>query len=58
VVLTVPAIGIGVMAAPAVGGFVSSSQEFNTLLMVGGLTVAVSLFAGYFALRTGSQNAV
>ncbi len=53
VVLTVPAIGIGVMSAPTVGGLLTSSQEFTAILMVGGVTVIVALMAGLIALRKG-----
>ena len=53
VVLTVPAIGIGVMSAPVAGGFLTSTQEFTAILIVGGVTVVVALIAGLFALRKG-----
>lgn len=54
VVLTVPAIGIGVMIAPAVGGLLTASQEFSNILVVGGVTIVVALLAGLLALRKGS----
>ena len=53
VVLTVPAIGIGVMTAPAVGGMLTASQDYSTILMVGGGSVVLSLAAGMFALARG-----
>ncbi|MFC1776723.1 MFS transporter [Pseudomonadota bacterium] len=53
VVLTVPAIGIGVMTAPAVGGMLTASQDYSTILMVGGGSVILSLAAGLFALARG-----
>ncbi|MDX2481962.1 MAG: hypothetical protein QNK24_16695 [Desulfuromusa sp.] len=53
VVLTVPAIGVGVMIAPAVGGLLLASGGFSAIFMVGGMTVVLSLMASYFALRTG-----
>lgn len=53
VVLTVPAIGTGVMIAPAVGGLLSASQEFSSIFVVGGITVVLSLLAGLFALHKG-----
>ena len=53
VVLTVPAIGIGVMAAPATGGLLTASQEFGAIFVVGGFTVVLSLLAGLLALRKG-----
>lgn len=53
VVLTVPAIGIGEMTAPAVGGMLTASQDYSTILMVGGGSVVLSLAAGMFALARG-----
>ena len=53
VVLTVPAIGIGVMAAPAIGGLLTASQEFSAIFVLGGITVLLSLLAGLFALHKG-----
>ncbi len=53
VVLTVPASGIGVMLAPMIGGLLTTSHEFSTLFMVGGVTVVISLLAGLLALHTG-----
>jgi len=53
VVLTVPAIGIGVMTAPAVGGLLTASQEFSAIFIVGGVTVVLSLLAGLLALHRG-----
>jgi predicted MFS family arabinose efflux permease len=53
VVLSVSAMGFGVMAAPAVGGLLTAVQGFTVVLMAGGLTVVVSLLAGLVALRTG-----
>lgn len=53
VVLTVPAIGTGVMIAPAVGGLLTASQEFSSIFVVGGITVVLSLLAGLFALHKG-----
>jgi predicted MFS family arabinose efflux permease len=53
VVLTVPAIGIGVMIAPAVGGLLLASGGFSAIFVVGGMTVVLSWLAGYFALRKG-----
>ena len=51
VVLTVPAIGIGVMIAPAVGGLLLASGGFSAIFVVGSMTVVLSLMASYFALR-------
>jgi len=53
VVLTVPAIGIGVMTAPTVGGLLTASQEYAAIFVVGGVTVVVSLLAGLLALHRG-----
>ena len=54
VVLTVPAIGIGVMIAPAIGGFLTDSQDFSAIFVVGGTTVVLSLLAGLYALHKGT----
>jgi len=53
VVLTVPAIGIGVMMAPAIGGLLTTSQEFPAIFMFAGITVVFSLLAGLLALHKG-----
>jgi predicted MFS family arabinose efflux permease len=53
VVLTVPAIGIGVMTAPAIGGLLTASQDYTAILVVGGISVVLALAAGLFALRKG-----
>ena len=53
VVLTVPAIGIGVMSAPAIGGLLSASGEFTSIFVTGGITVIISLTAALYALNKG-----
>ena len=53
VVLTLPAIGIGVMSAPAIGGLLTQSQEYAAIFVMGAVTVLVSLLAGLSALRVG-----
>lgn len=53
VVLTVPAIGIGVMVAPGVGGILSTSQDFSAIFIVGGVTIVLSLLASLLALHKG-----
>lgn len=53
VVLTVPAIGVGVMTAPAIGGLLTASQEYSAIFVVGATTVLLSLLAGLFALKKG-----
>ena len=53
VVLSVPAIGIGVMLAPAVGGLLTVSQDFFAIFVVGGVTIVLSLLAGLLALHKG-----
>jgi MFS family permease len=58
VVLTVPAIGIGVMIAPAVGGMLTGPQGFGAIFILGGATVVVSLLAGLLALRKGQPSVV
>ena len=58
VVLTVPAIGIGVMTAPTIGGLLTASQEFSAIFVVGAITVVLSLLAGLVALHKGSPVVV
>ena len=53
VVLTVPAIGVGVMSAPAIGGLLTASHEYSAIFVVGSVTIVLSLLAGLFALRKG-----
>ena len=53
VVLTVPALGVGIMAAPAIGGFLTTSQGFAAIFVVGGITVSLALLAGLLALHKG-----
>ena len=58
VVLTVPAIGVGVMSAPAIGGLFTASQEYSAIFMVGSVTVILSLLAGLFALKKGLPEVI
>lgn len=53
VVLSVPAIGIGVMVAPVIGGLLTDSQDFFAIFVVGGVTIVLSLLAGLLALHKG-----
>lgn len=53
VVLTVPAIGIGVMAAPVIGGLLTANQDFSKIFMVGTATILLSLVSGLIALSWG-----
>jgi MFS family permease len=53
VVLTVPAIGIGVMAAPAIGGLLTATQDFSSIFIVGSATMILSLVVGLIALSWG-----
>ncbi len=53
VVLTVPAIGIGVMAAPAFGGFLTGAHGYQSILWVGGMAVILAVTASIAALRLG-----
>ena len=57
VVLTVPAIGVGVMSAPAIGGLLTASQEYSAIFVVGSITIVLSLLAGLFALKKGLSMA-
>jgi len=56
VVLTVPAIGIGVTAAPAIGGLLVSAGEFSAVLWVCSVTVVLALSAGLIALHRGTRS--
>ena len=53
VVLTVPAIGVGIMSAPAIGGFLTLHQGYTAIFIVGAEAVILSLLAGLFALKKG-----
>jgi len=53
VVLTIPAIGVGVMSAPAIGGLLTASQEYSAIFVVGSITIVLSSLAGLFALKKG-----
>jgi MFS family permease len=53
VVLTVPAIGIGVMVAPAVGGILTGAKGYGAILWAGGGAVLLALIISLAALRLG-----
>ena len=53
VVLTVPAIGIGVMAAPAVGGGLTQSSGYQAILWAGGIAVVLAAALSLLALKLG-----
>lgn len=53
VVLSVPAIGIGVMAAPAIGGFLTGSQGYLAILWAGGIAVVAAAAISLLALNLG-----
>jgi len=53
VVLTVPAIGIGVMVAPAIGGVLTGTQGYGAILWAGGVAVLLALIISLAALRLG-----
>ena len=57
VVLTVPAIGIGVMIAPALGGVLTSDGGYGAILWVGGVAALVALSISLLALRMGLSSA-
>ena len=57
VVLTVPAIGIGVMLAPALGGVLTGIGGHAALLMTGGLSALLALILAFLALRLGMPHA-
>ena len=53
VVLTVPAIGIGVMLAPGMGGMLMSYGGHNALLITGAVSALTALSFSLLALRLG-----
>jgi predicted MFS family arabinose efflux permease len=53
VVLTVPAIGIGVMIAPAVGGMLTGTGGYGAILWTGGIAAISALVISLIALRIG-----
>jgi len=57
VVLTVPAIGIGVTLAPALGGMLTGVGGHTALLLAGGLSVLVALTLALLALGVGMPYA-
>ena len=57
VVLSVPAMGVGVMFAPALGGLLSVYGDHTAPLKVGAVCVLVALLLVIFALRLGLSHA-
>ena len=57
VVLTVPAIGIGVMLAPAIGGYLTAAKGYEAILWAGGVAVLAALATALTALRMGLPHA-
>jgi len=57
VVLTVPAIGIGVMLAPAIGGYLTAAKGYEAILWAGGVAVLAALATSLTALRIGLPHA-
>jgi MFS family permease len=57
VVLTVPAVGIGVMLAPAIGGILTASHGYDAILWTGGVAAVVALAVSLTALRIGLPKA-
>ncbi len=53
VVLTVPAIGIGVSLAPAIGGMLTGMGGYTSILLAGGAGVLISVTLAVLALRSG-----
>lgn len=53
VVLTVPAMGIGIMLAPALGGVLIDYGGHNAMLMAGAVSVLTALSLDLLALRLG-----
>ena len=54
VVLTVPAIGIGLLAGPGIAGYLTQGTGFIPVLVFGGLLVATALAAFLFSVGRGS----
>ena len=57
VVLTVPAIGIGVILAPAIGGYLTGTRGYEAILWAGGVAVLAALVTALTALRIGLPHA-
>ena len=55
VVLTVPAIGIGVMVAPAIGGLLTGDRDFTAVLWVGGVAALLAPALSLTAIRLGAK---
>jgi predicted MFS family arabinose efflux permease len=53
VVLSVPAIGVGVMTAPAVGGLLTDTIGFEAILWAGGVSAVVATLLSMAALVSG-----
>ncbi|MBT8047179.1 MAG: MFS transporter [Xanthomonadales bacterium] len=58
VILTVPAVGIGVSLAPAIGGVLSGSGSFLTVLFTGGAATLAAVAAALIALHLGRPPAI
>ena len=56
VALSVPAIGFGVMLAPALGGMLTGAGGHSALLMTGAVSVLAALSLDLMALRLGLPN--
>ena len=53
VVLSVPAIGVGVMAAPAIGGMLTGTSGYLAILWAGGIAVVLAAVISLLALKLG-----
>ena len=51
--MNLPAIGIGVMVAPAIGGVLTGAQGYGAILWAGGGAVLIALIISLAALRLG-----
>ena len=47
------AVGIGIMAAPALGGFITGAYGYESILWVGGIAVIFALTVSILASRLG-----
>ena len=53
VVLSVPAIGVGVMTAPAIGGMLTGTSGYLAILWAGGIAVVLAAMISLLALKLG-----
>ena len=57
IVLSVPAIGIGIMLGPGIAGFLAAGDSYTLVLVFGFITLIISLLAFTYAERHGRRIA-